>query len=403
MLDLPASPWAPWLHPGLRGLLALALAQGLFLIAALLWGRAGARRPANRWLAALLLLLSVFIGHAWLDLAGALREAPRLQRLLGPLPLLLGPLLWLSLRELLQQGPPPDRRSAWHGLPFALACLAWLPLWIWPPQMAPEAGGPAGAPWPLLLFGLFKAGHLAAYLGLSLRLLIQAQAATRASQDAEEGHDRPLAPSPDPQQLCLLRSLGRLSALLAGGLGLAALLFVGENLGLALPLSSDLCAALAFTAFVHGLAFVAMRLPLGYQPPLAPQAESAPPRPKTPPRLSPDEREQSLARLQASMEQEQRFREGELSLEQLAAHLALTPAELSQLINQDCGLNFQEYLNRHRVEALQRSMREPENRDKAILELALEAGFNSKSSLNRVFKKHTGLTPSQYRDGAEPP
>ncbi|MCV2364885.1 helix-turn-helix transcriptional regulator [Paucibacter sp. DJ1R-11] len=381
-------------HTLASSLLALALAQSLLLAVALLLVRreGGARRPGQGLLAALVLLLAVFMAHAWLDLDGALHQAPRLQRLLGPLPLLMGPLLWLSLRRLLQQGPPLNRRSAWHGLPFALASLAWLPLLIWPPQLQAE-GDSQALPGPLLVFGLFKAAHLAAYLFLSLRLLRQAGAALKQQEAAASA----------ALQTSLVRSLAGLSFLLAGGLALAALLFLAENLGLALPLSSDLCAALAFTAFVHGLAFVAMRLPLGYQPPLAPRSESTPPRPKTPPRLNPDEREQSLARLQASMTQEQRFREGELSLEQLAAHLALTPAELSQLINQSCGLNFQEFLNGHRVEALKLSMRAPENRDKAILDLALEAGFNSKSSLNRVFKKHTGLTPSQYREGAEPP
>jgi len=389
MAALHTSALAPWLTPWLGALLALALAQSLFLALALLWGRAGERRRANRWLAALLLLLSVFIGHAWLDLGGHLAHAPRLQRLLGPLPLLLGPLLWLYLQSLLQQGRPLDGRTAGHALPFLLATLAWLPLWIWPDALASRAGAlssPGLLPRPLLLFAGSKALHLGVYLFLSLRLLRQARACEHGA--AEAG---------------LIRGLSHLSHLLSGGLALAALLLVAENLGLASPLSPDLCAAAAFTLFVHGLAFVAMRLPLGYQPPLAPRSESTPPRPKTPPRLNPDEREQSLARLQASMEQDQRFREGELSLEQLAAHLALTPAELSQLINQSCGLNFQEFLNGHRIEALKLSMRAPENRDKAILDLALEAGFNSKSSLNRVFKKHPGLTPSQYREGAEPP
>lgn len=391
MAELHPSPLAAWLMPGLSGLLALALAQSLFLVLALLLGRAGERQRANRMLAALVLLLSIFIAHAWLDLGGHLAQAPRLQRLLGPLPLLLGPLLWLYLQDLLQQGSRRlDLRAAGHALPFVLAALAWLPLLIWPQMLAGSPATPGTLPRPLLWFALFKALHLGTYLVLSLKLLRRAQAGEHGETEAR-----------------LIRSLNHLSRLLAGGLAMAALLLVAENLGLASPFSPDLCAAAAFMLFVHGLAFVAMRLPLSYRPPLLAAAAPAPaPAPKKAPsasRLAAAERELALARLQASMTQEQGFRDGELSLEQLAEHLALTPAELSQLINQSCGLNFQEYLNSHRVEALKFSMRAPENRAKTVLDLALAAGFNSKSSLNRVFKKHTGLTPSQYREGNETP
>ena len=97
------------------------------------------------------------------------------------------------------------------------------------------------------------------------------------------------------------------------------------------------------------------------------------------------------------MEHDHAYSDGELSLEQLAKRLALTPHELSQLINQSFGMNLSDYLNGYRVRALQTALRDPAHPTATVLELALAAGFNSKSSLNRVFKKHTGQTPSEYR------
>lgn len=96
------------------------------------------------------------------------------------------------------------------------------------------------------------------------------------------------------------------------------------------------------------------------------------------------------------------YRDGALTLEQLTHHLALTPHELSQLINQSFQMNLQEFLNGYRVAALQQALRDdtsrPADARRTILDLALGAGFNSKSSLNRVFKTHTGMTPTQFRD-----
>jgi AraC-like DNA-binding protein len=54
-------------------------------------------------------------------------------------------------------------------------------------------------------------------------------------------------------------------------------------------------------------------------------------------------------------------------------------------------------VNTYRTEALMAALRDPAQRHRGVLELALEAGFNSKSSLNSFFKRHTGLTPSGFR------
>jgi AraC-like DNA-binding protein len=355
------------------------MGQGLFLSATLLLSRQGELRVANRLLSALVLLFTLVIAHAWLDLNGLFGPYPKLASSIATLPLLVGPLLWLYLQNLLR-GQSLGPRSAWHGLPFGLALLAWAPVYLQTPVTTAELAAP-GTPLPgaLAAFGILKALHLGGYLLASYRLVLQ----------TDQGQ---------PGQ-ALVHSLRRLTALLAWGLGLDALIFVAEALGLPVPVSSDLLGAAVLAAFVYGLAFYAMRLPVGYRPPAPePAPEATPAQRPADDLLSAPERAQFLDKLNASMAQEHLYRDGELSLEQLATHLALTPHELSQLINRSLSMNLQEYLNGYRVRALQAAIQDPANRNASILDLALGVGFNSKSSLNRVFKSKTGMTPSQFRD-----
>ncbi|OYU76641.1 MAG: AraC family transcriptional regulator, partial [Burkholderiales bacterium PBB5] len=349
--------------------------QGLFLGGALLVKPHSSLALANRLLAGLVLVLVLIIGHAWLGLDGGYGRFPRLAGAIAPLPLLIGPLLWLYLRALLHPAGLP--RLAWaHLAPFALALLAWAPYLVLGP--APHlAGAPEASrlPWVLGAFGALKALHLGVYLLLCWRLIAHADA------------HNPGQP--------LVQSLRRLTLGLGAGLGATALLFALEALDIAPPVSSDLAGAVVLTGFVYGVAFYAMRLPLGYRPAvLEPGGRQVTPAASL---LSPQDTARFLSNLTASMEHDHAYRDGELSLEQLAQRLALTPHELSQLINQSFGMNLSDYLNGYRVAALKAALCDPAHQSATVLELALAAGFNSKSSLNRVFKKHTGQTPTEYR------
>ena len=356
-------------------LLLLAIGQGLFLAGALLVKPHSSLALANRLLAGLVLVLVLIIGHTWLGLDGGFGRFPWLVWAIAPLPLLVGPLLWLYLRAVLHsQGVP---RLAWaHFGPFALALLGWAPYLVLGP--APHLAGapePSRLPWALGMFGALKALHVGVYLLLCWRLIAHAD-----SQNSGQP---------------LVQSLRRLTLGLGVGLGATALLFALEALGATPPVSSDLAGAVVLTGFVYGVAFYAMRLPLGYRPAvLEPGGRQAAPAARL---LNPQDTARFLSNLAASMEHDHVYRDGELSLEQLAQRLALTPHELSQLINQSFGMNLSDYLNGYRVTALQAALRDPAQQNATVLELALAAGFNSKSSLNRVFKKHTGQTPSEYR------
>jgi AraC-like DNA-binding protein len=90
------------------------------------------------------------------------------------------------------------------------------------------------------------------------------------------------------------------------------------------------------------------------------------------------------------------YLEPKLSLSDLANELNISINHLSQIINQYEEKNFFDFVNTYRVDEFKKRVIDPANINYSILAIALDSGFNSKSSFNQVFKKLTGKTPSQY-------
>ncbi len=86
-----------------------------------------------------------------------------------------------------------------------------------------------------------------------------------------------------------------------------------------------------------------------------------------------------------------------LTLQKVADNLAVSKEHISLVINREYSMNFNDYVNRHRVEEAKRILVSPEGKDKKIMQVAIEAGFNSKNSFNSAFRKFTGKTPSAYK------
>lgn len=113
--------------------------------------------------------------------------------------------------------------------------------------------------------------------------------------------------------------------------------------------------------------------------------------------IAPDQLRAWANQLEQIMQTQQRYRQAQLSSKDLADELAISVHQLSQVLNQCLGVSFYDYLNRYRVEAVQRDLNDARRDYLTILALAFEAGFDSKATFNQAFRKHTGLTPSQYR------
>jgi len=97
------------------------------------------------------------------------------------------------------------------------------------------------------------------------------------------------------------------------------------------------------------------------------------------------------------LEAEKLYQEPDLTLQQLAGRLQSSVHHLSQAINDGLGKNFYDLVNGYRVAEAKRLLLDPKNTNFTILSVGFEAGFNSKTTFNTVFKKFTGQTPTEYR------
>ncbi|MCD6200488.1 MAG: AraC family transcriptional regulator [Bacteroidales bacterium] len=105
-----------------------------------------------------------------------------------------------------------------------------------------------------------------------------------------------------------------------------------------------------------------------------------------------------LQQLLKLMEEEQPYLDGELSIQDLTVRLNIPRHYLTQILNEKLNKNFYSFVNEYRVKKVIRMMKDPQYKNYTLLALALEAGFNSKSSFNNIFKNYTGYTPSEYRE-----
>lgn len=112
--------------------------------------------------------------------------------------------------------------------------------------------------------------------------------------------------------------------------------------------------------------------------------------------LSVEDSNDQFRRVKAHVSNNKSYLDPNLTLFKLAEELGLSSNQLSQIINQNTNENFFVFINAFRVNEVIRQLNEGEHQKLNLLAIALAAGFNSKSSFNRSFKKIKGLTPTQF-------
>jgi AraC-like DNA-binding protein len=116
--------------------------------------------------------------------------------------------------------------------------------------------------------------------------------------------------------------------------------------------------------------------------------------------LDPSIRSSLLKVVRKHMQEHKTYLDNQLTLTRLAEIVGISTHHLSEVLNQHEGKNFYQFVNEYRINYICEQLKN--DRNIKILDLALNAGFSSKSTFNAVFKQFVQLTPSQYRKQLPP-
>ena len=102
-------------------------------------------------------------------------------------------------------------------------------------------------------------------------------------------------------------------------------------------------------------------------------------------------------KLEHAMEKDKLYKDSELSLNSLANKLDIKPYLISKSLSEVFNKRFNDFVNEYRVREFQSLLKDSNNTKFTLLSLAMEAGFNSKSSFNRAIKRQLGISPNELK------
>ncbi len=104
-----------------------------------------------------------------------------------------------------------------------------------------------------------------------------------------------------------------------------------------------------------------------------------------------------VEKVQAFVETGRPYLNPSLTLRSLAEQVEIHPNQLSWILNESIGQNFNEFINKKRIEHFKQLALDPDNTHISLIGLAYESGFNSKTVFNTAFKKEVGMTPKEFQ------
>jgi AraC-like DNA-binding protein len=113
--------------------------------------------------------------------------------------------------------------------------------------------------------------------------------------------------------------------------------------------------------------------------------------------LKENQAEDYLSKLISFVEKNKPYLDRDLTIHELSGMTGIQKHHITQVLNEKHKRNFFTFINEYRVREVIERFSEPKYNNYTIIAIAFDAGFNSKTAFNSIFKSQTGLTPSQYR------
>lgn len=114
--------------------------------------------------------------------------------------------------------------------------------------------------------------------------------------------------------------------------------------------------------------------------------------------LKSDQANEYLAQLSTYMEGTKAWKDNELTVSKISEQTQIPKHYITQVLNEYYGKNFYTFVNEYRIEEAKKLISSTPYNSWSFVAISYECGFNSKTAFNNFFKKHTGLTPTDYRN-----
>ena len=383
-------------------------AQGLFLSVYLF--TKSENRDANKWLAFLLIAISLHLFEYGADISGITLKYPFLLALTYPLLFCFGPFYYIYCHYLLDKNYKVSVKSILHFIPALLVLLMMLPFYAMSKNQKIsfienlESNGNLIIPTEQLVFMAIHVAQTVIYVFAAYKFI------AKKEQELKEF-------SSDVLVVKKINWLNTFSLYFAIYLALYFLLVIVLSFINSYQVQIDYVMLVITSLSLYVIGYSAIQSPEIFKsfPDLDPVAIGFHPIELNPqaPTVPPDNYREAIGtkngnrfpelkqKLLHFMETNKPYLKSDLKISELADSLSVPCHLLSQLINDEFLVNFYDFINKYRVEDAKKLLIE-DNRNYKILGIAYEVGFNSKATFNRVFKKFTDLTPSEFKEKFSP-
>jgi AraC-like DNA-binding protein len=371
-------------------IILLGAIQGLFL-AFYLFSKPENRR-ANKWLAFLLAVISLHLLEYAADISGITLLYPALIAITYPLIFCIGPVYFFYCHYLLDKNYSLNYKAMLHFIPAVLVLLVMFPFYMMPASekinfiRGLSDGKSINIPADQLVFMALHVLQTVAYVFASYKLI--------GRREEELKHF-----SSDGFALKKLEWLNAFNVRFSIYLLLYLALVITLTIINSYQVQVDYVMLLITSCSIYAIGYAAIQSPEIFKalPDLTLPQPPADVAPKESLPRNGSKHSELKEKLLLLMESNKPYLKSDLKISELADLLSVPSYQLSQVINDEFLVSFYDFINKYRVEDAKKLLVE-DNRNYKILAIAYEVGFNSKATFNRVFKKFTDLTPSDFKE-----
>jgi AraC-like DNA-binding protein len=370
-------------------LLLLAAGQGVLLTIVLLTRKEN--HTANRILAFATLCLSIDLIIATYYSKGWYRISPHWMGISYPFPLLYGPLFYLYA-AFVSKKIDRFRKIDWlHFIPIILVYVLCSPVFLYSPEdkIVFVDNMMHGIKPPL--FAVFAA-----------IVPVQGLLYTFFTIRIEREYDRKIKDEFSNIDLVNLNWLKHITIAMITIWSIVAILSVMKFFT-EFRTGTDGLIQLSISILIYSIGYKAMQQPEIFLKPSVSSGETPHSEKYQRSGLSNELAENIKRKLKTIMTADKLYLENDLTLQKLADRMKISSHNLSEVINSKLNLSYYDFINSYRVEEFKRRIADQDNDKYNLLSIGFDSGFKSKGTFNSIFKKFTGMTPSEYKATSKSP